>query len=137
MRLQCALYLILIRVKLYCILLLFDICVVYMLSYYHVQVCCSVLACSCSQQLFLPGACYSYFWHKPAASAAAPSKASRLICFIRWSCWPSLFKQCAVPCSGLTFHIVQLRNIIKDCLKNLKLVRVLYLHRRLRIQDIT
>ena len=46
----------------------------------------------------------------------------------------------SVQCLALGFqyfHIVQLRNIIKDCFKNLKLVRVLYLHRRLRIQDIT
>ena len=64
--------------------------------------------------------CYSYFWHKPAASAAAPSKASRLICFIRWSCWPSLFKQCAVPCSGLPMQLLTLYSlgyIIKDCFK--------------------
>ena len=33
MRLQCALYLIILKVKLSCIIILFDICVVYMLSF--------------------------------------------------------------------------------------------------------
>ena len=35
MRLQCALYLIILKVKLSCIIILSDICVVYMLSFCH------------------------------------------------------------------------------------------------------